>query len=262
MRIVFFVLLLANAVFFAWSWFAQAASGESQLVQQQLHPEAIRLLTPEQVARAAAKPTPAPAKQAAQAPSSRPAEADAKAPQAGKTADTVAAGKAPQAVKVAACVELGAFNPADVQKVEQALAPLAQGHHLSQRRVDETAGYWVFLPPQGNRQGANRKVAELKKLGVGEFFVVQDDPELRFAISLGVFKSREAARSRLAELRAKGVKTARLGARETVVPKVFFTVRDVPEPTAAKLNELRQAYPGTELRECQPEKRAEPASPA
>jgi hypothetical protein len=195
MRIVFFVLLLGNAAFFAWSWFAQA-SGESQLVQQQLHPEAIRLLTPEQLAKAA-KPVPAPAKQTAQAPPKPPEAEAAKAPQAGKTADTQAAAKPAETVKVAACMELGAFNPVEAPKVEQALVPLALGPRLSQRRVDETAGFWVFLPPQANRQGANRKVAELKKLGVGEFFVVQDDPELRYAISLGVFKSREAARSRI-----------------------------------------------------------------
>jgi hypothetical protein len=262
MRTVFFLLLLGNAAFFAWSWFAQAASDESQLLQQQLHPEAIHVLTPEQVAKAA-KPVPAPAKQTAQAPPPRPPEAEAaKAPQAGKTADAPPAARPADTVKVAACMELGAFNPAEVAKVEQALGPLALGPRLSQRRVEETAGFWVYLPPQSNRQGANRKIAELKKLGVGEFFVVQDDPELRYAISLGVFKSREAARSRLAELRAKGVRTARVGARETLVPKVFFTVREVPEPVAARLNELRQGFPGAELRDCQPEKRAQPASPA
>ena len=107
----------------------------------------------------------------------------------------------------------------------------------------------------GNRQGANRKVAELRKLGVEEFFVVQDDPDFRFAISLGVFKSRDAARSRLAELRAKGVRTARIGERETQVQKVFFTVREVSEPVAARLNELRQTFPGSELRECAPASR-------
>jgi sporulation related protein len=258
MRTVFFVLLLGNAAFFAWSWFASAASGEAQLLQQQMNPEAIRLLTPEQVAKAAAKPAPPP-RQTAQVP--KPPETEAAKPQAGKTADTQAAAKPAEAVKVAACMELGAFNPADVQKVEQALVPLALGQRLSQRRVEETAGYWVFVPPQVNRQGANRKVAELKKLGVGEFFVVLDDPEFRFAISLGVFKSREAARSRLAELRAKGVKTARVGAREMLVPKVFFTVREVPEPVAARLNEVRQTFPGAELRECPSEKRAGPVSP-
>ncbi len=269
MRIVFFVLLVANAAFFAWSWFAQAGSAESQLVDQQLHPESIRLLTPDQVAKASAKQLPSPARAAppkpepeAAAKAQPPADsARAPEPQPGKTAET--ATRAPQPVKVAACIELGAFNAGEAAKVEQALAPLALGARLSQRRVEETAGFWVYLPPQPNRAAANRKVAELRKLGVEEFFIVQDDPEYRYAISLGVFKSREAARSRLADLRAKGVRTARVGARETQVPKVFFAVRDVPEPEAARLNQLRQGFPGAELKECPAgDKPLAPAAPA
>ena len=268
MRIVFFVLLVANAAFFAWSWFAQAGSAESQLVDQQLHPESIRLLTPDQVAKASAKQVPSAAKASPAKP--EPEAAAAKAPQADaakapepQPGKTEAAARAPQPVKVAACMELGAFNAAEAVKVEQALGPLALGARLSQRRIEETAGYWVYLPPQPNRQGANRKLAELRKLGVGEFFIVQDDPEYRYAISLGVFKSRDAARSRLADLRAKGVRTARIGARETHVPKVFFAVRDVPEPEAARLNELRQGFPGAELKDCPaPDKALAPAAPA
>jgi sporulation related protein len=271
MRIVFFVLVLANLAFFAWTRLAQPGSAESQLVDQQLHPEAIRLLTPDQVARASAKQVPpaqkaaAPARPEAGAAGTPPAPTDsAKAPEpaAGKTAEPQAAARAPEPVKVAACMELGAFNQAEAAKVEQALASLALGERLSQRRVEETAGFWVYLPPQPSRQGANRKIAELKKLGVGEFFIVQDDPEYRYAVSLGVFKSREAARSRLAELRGKGVRSARVGARETQVPKVFFAVRDVPGPEAARLNELRQSFPGAELKDCTAAKPLAPAAPA
>ncbi|HZR67772.1 MAG TPA: SPOR domain-containing protein [Burkholderiales bacterium] len=262
MRIVFFLLLLANMAFFAWTWFTQNASGESQLVDQQLHPEAIKLLTPDQVAKASAKQVPKPSQAAAKSEPEAAAPRKAPGPAAGKTADAQPAPKAPAPVKVAACVELGAFNAADAAKVEQALAPLALGARVSQRHVEETAGFWVYVPPQSNRQGANRKVAELRKLGVGEFFIVQDDPEYRYAISLGVFKSREAARSRLAELRTKGVRSARVGARETQVPKVLFSVRDVPEPEAARLNEVRQAFPGAELKDCPAEKPLPPAAPA
>lgn len=256
MRIFFFVLLVANAAFFAWGWFAQAGSSESQLVDQQLHPESIRLLTPDQVAKASAKQVPPAAKAPPPADSAKAPE-----PQPGKTAEAQA--RAPQPAKVAACVELGAFNAAEAAKVEQALVPLALGARLSQRRVEETAGFWVYLPPQASRQSANRKLAELRKLGVDEFFIVQDDSEFRYAISLGVFKSRDAARSRLADLRAKGVRTARVGSRETQVPKVFFSVRDVPEPEAARLNELRQGFPGAELKDCPaPDKPLAPAAPA
>jgi hypothetical protein len=216
MRTVFFLLLLANLGFLAWSYLGAGPTlSESQLVEQQLNPQAIRLLSAEQVAALAAqRPKPPP----------RPA--------------------------VAACLELGAFNPADVARVQQALDPLALGPRLSQRRAEEIASYWVFMPPQRDRQAANQRAAELRKLGVEDFFVVQEDPRHRYAISLGVFKTSEAAQARLAELRAKGVRTAKVGPRETPVHKIYFTVREVPDALAAKLNEVRQSFPGSELKTC------------
>jgi sporulation related protein len=226
-RIVFFLLLLANLAFFAWAYFgAGRASEEPQLLEQQLNPQEIRLLSADQVAKLAAER----AKQA-----ERP--------------------KAPPKPSVVACLELGAFSPGDVPRVQQALEPLALGPRLSQRRAEEVASYWVFIPPLRNRQAASQKAAELKKLGVDDFFVVLEDPKLRFAVSLGVFKTEEAARTRLAELRTKGVRTARVGPKETSVQKVYFAIREVPDALVTKLNDLRQGFAGVELKDCPPEER-------
>jgi hypothetical protein len=231
-RTVFFLLLLANVGFFAWSYFGGGyALNESQLIEQQLNPQAIRLLSPEQLAALAAE-------------RARLAAERAKPPP-----------PPPPKAAVTACLELGAFNPGDVPRVQQALDPLALGPKLSQRRADEVASYWVFMPPQRSRQAVIQKSAELRKLGVEDFFVIQEDPKFRFAISLGVFKSEEAAQARLEQLRAKGVRTAKVGAKETPVQKIYFTVRDVPEALASRLNELRQGFPGIELKECQPEEK-------
>jgi hypothetical protein len=227
-RIFFFLLLLANLAFFAWAYLgAGRASDEPQLMEQQLNPHEIRLLSPEQVAKLAAER----AKQAAERP------------------------KPPSKALVAACLELGGFNPGDVAQVQKALEPLGLGSRLGQRRAEEIASYWVFMPPLRNRQAANNKAAELRKLGVEDFFIVQEDPKLRFAISLGVFKTEEAANARLADLRKKGVRTARVGPKETSVQKVYFSVREVPDALAAKLDELRQSYAGTELRDCPAEEK-------
>ena len=226
MRAVFLLLLLVNLGFFAWSyWDGGHASNEAQLVRQQLNAQAIRLLGPEQLAALAAERAKLAAERA----------------------------KPPPKATVTACLELGAFNPGDVPRVQQALEPLALGPRLSQRRADEVASYWVFMPPQRDRKAMTQKLAELKKLGVEDFFAIQEDSKFRFAISLGVFKSEDAAKARLEELRAKGVRTARVGARETPVQKVYFIVRDVPEALASRLNELRQGFPGAELKGCQPE---------
>jgi hypothetical protein len=227
-KTVTFLLLLANLGFFAWIYFGSGrALDEPQLMEQQLNPQAIRLLSADQLAALAAERT----KQAAER------------------------AKAPPKVTLAACLELGAFTPSDVARVQKALEPLAFGSRLSQRRVEETATYWVFMPPQRNRQAANQKAAELKKLGVEDFFIVQEDPAFRFAISLGVFKTEEAARSRLAELRTKGVRTARVGPRDTSVQKVYFIVREVPDALVSRLNDVRQSFAGSELKDCPPEEK-------
>jgi hypothetical protein len=191
-------------------------------MEQQLNPQEIRLLSSEQVAKLAAER----AKQAADHP------------------------KTPPKSLVAPCMELGGFNPGDVAQVQKALEPLALGNRLSQRRAEEIASYWVFMPPLRNRQAANLKATELRKLGVEDFFIVQEDPKLRFAISLGVFKTEEAANTRLAALRKKSIRSARVGPRETSVQKVYFSVREVPEALGAKLEELRQSFEGTELKDC------------
>jgi hypothetical protein len=227
-RIAFFLVLLLNLGFFAWAYFgAGRTSDEPQLIEQQLNPQEIRLLSAEQVAKLAAER----AKLAAERP------------------------KAPPKAAVVACLELGAFSPGEVPRVRQALEPLGLGSRLTQRRADEIASYWVFMPPLRNRQAANLKAAELKKLGVEDFFIVQEDPKFRFAISLGVFKTEEAANLRLAELRKKGVRTARAGPKETSVQKVYFAIREVPDALVTRLNDLRQGFTGTELRDCIPEER-------
>jgi len=223
-RTVFFLLLLANVGFFAWTYLGERrASNEAQLVEQQVNEQAIRLLSAEQVAALVAE-------------HAKPA-------------------KPPPKATVIACLELGAFSPAEVSRVQKALEPLALGARLSQRRDKEIASYWVYMPPQRNRQTANQKASELRKLGVEDFFVVQEDSKFRYAISLGVFKTEEAARARLEELRRKGVRTARVDPRETSVQKVYFVVRDVPEALASRLDELRRAFTGSEVKACPPEGR-------
>ena len=74
-------------------------------------------------------------------------------------------------------------------------------------------GFWVYIPPLANRRAAEKKVSELKSLGVTEYFIVQESGPNNLAISLGLFSTSEAAESYLANLRDKGVRSARLSER-------------------------------------------------
>jgi hypothetical protein len=218
MRTLFFILALANAVFFAYAWLGPGAraDGDAHIVAQQLDPGKIRLLQPEQVIALTRKPEPP------------------------KAAAAVAA----------VCLEWGAFASADAVRAQQVLDPLALGAKLTQRKQDDVAGFWVYIATLASRQAAAQKAAELKRLGVDDYFIVPDDPKWRNAISLGVFKTEDAAKARLAALRAKGVKRATVAARESQTGKTYFQMHDVDPGLAAKLNELKQGFPGTDLHEC------------
>ena len=121
---------------------------------------------------------------------------------------------------------------------------------LTERRAEETAGWWVFIPSQKTRQGALRKAAELKGLGVDEYFIMQDEGPLRWSLSLGVFRTEEAAQGRLAALRQRGVRTAQVGQRETVVPKVWLQVSNVDAGLERLLADIALQMEGSELRRC------------
>jgi hypothetical protein len=218
MRAIFLLLLAANLGFFAWTrYYAPAdAATDPEPLRRQIRPESIRLLTgPELAGLPALKPKPA-----------------------------------PQAQPPGACIEWGGFALAEAPRAGEALAPLALGERLSQRRSDETAGWWVFIPPQPNRAAALKKTAELKALGVDDFFVVQDEDRTRWSVSLGIFSSEEAARSRLEALRAKGVRSAQTGIRETQVAKIWFQARGADAAQQARMREIAQAFTGTEVHEC------------
>jgi hypothetical protein len=220
MRTVFLLLVAVNLALFAWARYYSVADGttDPEPLRRQLKPESIRILTgPELAGLPALKPKPAPQSQPAPA----------------------------------ACTEWGGFALAEAPRAEQALAPLALGARLSQKRSEETAGWWVFIPPQGNRAGALKKTAELKALGIDDYFVIQDEGKMRWAVSLGVFSSEDSARSRLEALRAKGVRSAQTGERETQVAKIWFQARGADAAQQAKLREIAQAFPGTEVRDCQ-----------
>jgi len=225
MRSLFLLLVAANLAFFAW-WFYYSppdAGRDPKPLAQQIEPEKLRILSPE---ADAARPPEAPRLPL------KPIAPDAPA---------------------AACLEWGGFALAEVARAELALGPLALGERLAQRRGEETVNWWVFIAPQGNRPGAQKKAAELNALGLGaeEYFIVQEEGPMRWAVSLGVFRSEDGAKGRLEALKAKGVRSAQVGARDAPVQKVWFQVRAASAAQQGMLRELTAGFPGTDLRNCQ-----------
>lgn len=267
MRTLFWILLLANVILFALMQ-GGVLSGSEQAYQAlpPLHEEKIRLLgapsgsaqdtvvpapapstvaAPLGVTAQAAPPAPIAAPASAPSPVSAPAASPASAPVAPAPEIKPAPAIKPNRL---VCLEWGDFSGSDLKRATEILSGMQLGDRLNQRQIEYSKGYWVYIPPLKNKSAANRRVSQLKKLGIKEYFIVQDAGALRYAISLGVFKTQEAALNHLNELKAKGVRSARIGERASKLKTIMFVLSEVDSSIEGKLTAVKKDFPGSELK--------------
>lgn len=161
------------------------------------------------------------------------------------------AASAPQATAAqASCREWGGFAAPDLARAQQAIASLGLAAAPSVRDITETQSWWVYIPPGGGREAALKRAADLKALGITDFFVVQEEGPSRWAVSLGIFRSEELARARLEALRGKRVRTAELGTREAHFSRAWLQARGLTAPQIEGLSTLARQFEGSEVRPC------------
>lgn len=154
----------------------------------------------------------------------------------------------PVAAPPMACMEWGEFSGSDLARASTALAAMNLGDRLTQRQTEHAGGYWVYMPPQKTHAEVEKKVAELKALGVEEYFVVQDAGQWQNAISLGIFKTGEAARKFLGSLKAQGVKSAVAGERMSKIKFTVFVLKSPDAALTAKMAALQKDFADSELK--------------
>ena len=163
-----------------------------------------------------------------------------------------AAAAAPAAAPSYACTEVGNFLLVDGRRFEAQVAALDLGDRQSRRNVagQDMSSYMVYIPPQGSKEGADRKAGELKQLGVTNYFIMNESSPLRWGISLGVFKSETSAQSQLAMLNKQGVHSARVAPRYSASKQFAYQFRDLDAATRARLEKIKAQFPEQELRSC------------
>jgi SPOR domain len=208
MRTLVILLLLANLTLFAYMRLDSASGGEGARLKQQVQSDKIKLLASQEVA---------------------------------------ALGPARAAALADVCLEWGPFGDADRARALADMDPLALGKLLTQKRVETNTAYWVYLAPMATRAAADKRLSELKLAGQKDLFVVDGGPQ-RFAISLGVFRTEDAATAHLAALAGQGITDARVGPKQQVIVQTTLVIRDPPQPAVARLRDLAPAYPGAEMK--------------
>jgi hypothetical protein len=142
------------------------------------------------------------------------------------------------------CLQWGPIASSEREKAQTRLASLNLGDRLVLREELQTT-WWVHIPPMPKDEAA-RKMDALRDLGVKDYSLLETGPD-RDAISLGLFSTEQAARKRLAELQAQGVKSAVLdkrGARNAVVA----VIASLDERIMKTLLEIKGDFPGSEVK--------------
>jgi len=153
-----------------------------------------------------------------------------------------------KAVAVKNCMEWGEFSGTDLKLATKALAAMKLGDRLAQRTVEYASGYWVYIPPLANKTAVNKKIREIKAAGVEDYFVVQDSRKWFNAISLGVFKTREAAKHFQASLKDKGLRSTRVGERKHKLKFTVFVLKHIGAEERTRLSVLQKDLPNSELK--------------
>lgn len=146
------------------------------------------------------------------------------------------------------CLEWAPFSAEEAERARAALEGLALGPRLLAAPVSAVAGWWVYVPSRKSRDFADRKVAELARLGVTDTYIVQERGEWENAVSLGVFRSEEGAHRFLEALKGRGVRSAVVGPRQQQVRLTALYIRNPQEADTLRVQELRPTFAGTGVR--------------
>lgn len=222
MRLAVLLLVIANL---AWWGAAQLnvdapAGGEPERLAQQIEPERLRIV---------ARGTPPPA--TAGAPVAR---SEAQAP----------------AVPLA-CIAFAGLTEAVADAIVPAVTRRTPELMVTRDRDDiHVSGHRVQIDRLGSRAAAERKARELRDLGIDDYTIVGSGGN--WVVSLGVFGSEPAARSRLNELRRQGVRSADVQAITYPDTRARVTVSGPADAVARATEAVRQNQPDLEGEACIP----------
>lgn len=178
LRLLVLLLVLANAGYYAWAHgllaaygFAPLAQTEPQRLAQQIKPEALRILTPQEASLAQ---------------------------QAGSPLTTAAT----------ECLQVGVFNEEQTVVLRERLISALPAGSWALESVQEPARWLVYMGKYSSADAILKKQAELRGMSVS--FEALDNAALEPGLSLGSFTTQAEADRALVRIAKKGVKTAKV----------------------------------------------------
>ena len=126
------------------------------------------------------------------------------------------------------CLSIGPFEtPSALRRAVDALGGAVGRLQYREAQVQSLRGWRVYLPAAASRAEALARARALAAQGFRDYYVVTAGPGEN-TVSLGMFRERGNAESRLAELQAAGVEAVMVAANEER-PKWWLEIAVAPE---------------------------------
>lgn len=229
MRWILVVLLLANVVTLGWwqGWLP-GSSGRGVAAPAEVQADRVRVVPIDRLGGSAQATVPS-------------------VPRVGeRDVPAAAPALAPGAAAPALCREFVGLDDSRARILREALS--ATGASLELQRAEPPTSFIVYLPPAESQADAQRRLADLRRAGVVDVFLIQDGP-LRLGISLGVFRQEEAARALAARLAGQGAPDAMVAPRPAGAALSRLIAR-WPDVQAASRGAEAMARLGLASRDC------------
>ena len=149
-----------------------------------------------------------------------------------------------------ACRLVDGLGPAEAQRLRDAAREKGAKLKFDFKPAEEISNSWVIIPPQADRAAAEKKMTELRRLGLSGFQLVDEEGPLRFAIVLGAFTNDQQAEQFLGVLGKRGVRSARVQSMGKTVVRVQLSVRGAGADVDNVLRGLLSAYAAATLSSC------------
>ena len=218
LRLFVLTLVLLNGTYFAWSQglllglgFAPAQQTEPQRLGQQIKPDALRLIAPQELQR----DEPAPLLTA----------------------------------RPRLCLQAGLFDATQSEPLRRALASDFPAGSWTLEAALEPARWIVYMGKFANAEALAKKRSELASLNLK--FEPLNNAMLQLGLSLGGFDTQAGADAELAVLSRRGVRTARVVQERAELRGLRLRLAEVDEALRARLDALKPLLAGKTLLACQ-----------
>lgn len=217
LRTFVLILILVNGVYFAWSagllraaGFAPVQQQEPQRLAQQLKPESLRVLTPQEFKRIEGQ---------------------------------VQSDLAPKE-----CLQAGPFDEAQTGVLREALESTLVPGTWQLDPVTVPARWIVYMGKFANAEGLAKKREELVAMRLVPQSL--SNPALEIGLSLGGFDNQAAALAELAKLNLRGIRTARVVLERSEVQQTQLKLPALTSDLKGRLNDIKGALAGKSLHSC------------